>query len=327
MKIKETERHMTHADQHEIVVPGPSSETHGAVGDGFWHTISARPGMSVSVFDAINQQNMSEIVHTEPCASLIYLFSARGESWMLDAQGQRSQTVPMRPGWLYFMYAPLLTKGVNEVPKGARIRGFDVRLSLDVWHRITGATPPCTFNADHPYHTASCGSSWVGILPVRPEQRVAAQELFDAALSKNEDLMVEARCLELINSSLKTLTTASAGRTALARDRDAVETVKQCIHAQLDHNWSVAELAQQAGITAKRLKQAFPSHVGLPVYKYVQEVRLSEAERLLAEGNHRITDVALTVGYASLSHFSVLFRRRFGMSPSQYADFSNSKRS
>lgn len=322
MQIEGNERRMTHSDAHEIIVPGPVSETHGIVGEGFWQVISARPGLSLSVFDAINHHIEGDVVHTTPCISLIYLFAARGESWMIDPQGRRSEVVPLRPGRLYFTYAPETTGGINEVPAGTRMRGIDIRLSIDLWNRITGSIPPCRFDADHAHHTAICGASWVGILPVSPEQRLAAQQIYDAALTQNEDLIVEARCLELVNTTLKTLAAAPAARSALARDKQAVQTVLQCMHDALERDWSVAELAAEAGISTKRLKRIFPAHTGLPVYKYLQEARLSGAKRLLTEGSNRVTDVALTVGYSSLSHFSALFRRRFGMSPSQFANLS-----
>ncbi|WP_323032525.1 helix-turn-helix transcriptional regulator [Paracoccus sp. (in: a-proteobacteria)] len=66
----------------------------------------------------------------------------------------------------------------------------------------------------------------------------------------------------------------------------------------------------------KRLKQQFPKQTGLPVYAWLQEARLQKAKLLLINGENSVTQVSLAVGYSSLSHFSALFRRRFGASPS-----------
>lgn len=46
--------------------------------------------------------------------------------------------------------------------------------------------------------------------------------------------------------------------------------------------------------------------------------RLEHAKRLLAGGNHSVTDVCLEVGFTSLGTFSDLFARRVGTSPSAY---------
>ena len=76
------------------------------------------------------------------------------------------------------------------------------------------------------------------------------------------------------------------------------------------------ELAQAAGIPHNRLKQSFRSETGFAVYGYLQERRLCQARSLLLAGKTSVTEAALSVGYGSMSHFTALFRRRFGQTPS-----------
>ena len=86
--------------------------------------------------------------------------------------------------------------------------------------------------------------------------------------------------------------------------------------ADLARPWTIGELARRIGLTEKRLKSGFREEFGKPVYRYLQEARLTEAGRLLAEPRARVTDVSLAVGYSSTSHFTRLFTREFGFSPS-----------
>jgi AraC family transcriptional regulator len=47
-------------------------------------------------------------------------------------------------------------------------------------------------------------------------------------------------------------------------------------------------------------------------------LRMDEARRLLRETKKSVVDVALDVGYTNPSHFAQLFRRKTGLSPSDY---------
>jgi hypothetical protein len=48
------------------------------------------------------------------------------------------------------------------------------------------------------------------------------------------------------------------------------------------------------------------------------QFRLDMAKRLLAKGQHSVTEVCMEVGFASLGSFSDLFTRRIGETPSAY---------
>ncbi len=52
----------------------------------------------------------------------------------------------------------------------------------------------------------------------------------------------------------------------------------------------------------------------------VQRVRLDCARRLLVESRRPITDIALSVGFATSQHFSTCFREREGMTPRAYRE-------
>jgi AraC-like DNA-binding protein len=59
---------------------------------------------------------------------------------------------------------------------------------------------------------------------------------------------------------------------------------------------------------------------------FILKRRLDLAAERLRRGGHasRVTNVAMDVGFKDLSHFSRVFGKRFGQSPSRYKDsFSN----
>jgi len=53
--------------------------------------------------------------------------------------------------------------------------------------------------------------------------------------------------------------------------------------------------------------------------RFVKEVRLDAARRLLVSEGARASDVAIRVGYESPAHFARDFKRRFGAPPTRYA--------
>ena len=63
--------------------------------------------------------------------------------------------------------------------------------------------------------------------------------------------------------------------------------------------------------------RAFKQETGMGLAVWRQQVRLMEALSRLASGES-VTQVAFEVGYDSPSGFSAMFRRAFGVPPSQY---------
>lgn len=57
---------------------------------------------------------------------------------------------------------------------------------------------------------------------------------------------------------------------------------------------------------------------GMTYSRYLQSIRLAEAERLLREGDMPVDDVASEVGYENKGYFYKIFREKNGMSPAEY---------
>jgi AraC-like DNA-binding protein len=51
---------------------------------------------------------------------------------------------------------------------------------------------------------------------------------------------------------------------------------------------------------------------------FFKKYKLNRAEELLATGKYNISEVADLTGFSSLSHFSISFKKHFGVTPSEY---------
>lgn len=77
------------------------------------------------------------------------------------------------------------------------------------------------------------------------------------------------------------------------------------------------ELAAMAGMGRRTFTRQFNAEVGMGLAVWRQQVRLMAALSMLAAGEP-VTSVAFAVGYDSPSAFSAMFRRSFGVPPSEY---------
>ena len=78
------------------------------------------------------------------------------------------------------------------------------------------------------------------------------------------------------------------------------------------------DLAQMAGQTPRTLARRLSAETGMSWGQIVQKMRMIRAIEMLAETRAPVTEVALGVGYQSLSAFNAAFRRFTGQSPTAY---------
>ncbi|TDQ84618.1 AraC family transcriptional regulator with amidase-like domain [Dongia mobilis] len=83
----------------------------------------------------------------------------------------------------------------------------------------------------------------------------------------------------------------------------------------LDRALSPAELARDLGISQRQLERQFRRQLGRTPVAYHRELRLDQARRLLSQTALPVTEIALSCGFGSPSHFARLYRDRFGRLP------------
>jgi AraC-like DNA-binding protein len=81
-------------------------------------------------------------------------------------------------------------------------------------------------------------------------------------------------------------------------------------------NVSPAHFAQLTGRSLAGFKRDFEKIFQTSPGRWLQQRRLEEAHMLIREQGQRPSDVYLDVGFENLSHFSFVFKKRFGVSPS-----------
>lgn len=83
---------------------------------------------------------------------------------------------------------------------------------------------------------------------------------------------------------------------------------------------SSVELARMCGCTPRHFNRLYRMRFGTATRARQTELRLIKAQNLLESSTIPVSQVALECGYRSLSLFTSLFRRKFGMSPLEWRD-------
>lgn len=93
----------------------------------------------------------------------------------------------------------------------------------------------------------------------------------------------------------------------------------EAMHAHPSHPWTLGELASLAGMSRTSFAQHFRERVGETAISYLIRWRMMTAAARLTQGNETISNVSLSLGYASEHAFSTAFKRVIGQSPRRYA--------
>jgi AraC-like DNA-binding protein len=97
------------------------------------------------------------------------------------------------------------------------------------------------------------------------------------------------------------------------------------IQAHLAQALSLAELAAVGQTSRAHFARMFKQATGLAPHQYVIRCRMAEAQRLLAQTDLPLSEVALQVGCVDHSHFTALFRAHVTLTPTAYRDKTRSE--
>ena len=90
------------------------------------------------------------------------------------------------------------------------------------------------------------------------------------------------------------------------------------IEKHYDSKISLASIADYVGLSSSYLCRVFKEETGLNINTYINNLRMSKAVVLLGNKNSYIKEVAVSVGFDDQLYFSRLFKKYYGVTPSQY---------
>lgn len=97
-----------------------------------------------------------------------------------------------------------------------------------------------------------------------------------------------------------------------------VKRAVEFLHHHADQPWTMTELAQYAGVSARSLYAGFQQYLDTSPKRYLLELKLQRVRQALLnpEQPQSVTEIATAWGFFQLGRFATEYRKRFGESPS-----------
>lgn len=93
------------------------------------------------------------------------------------------------------------------------------------------------------------------------------------------------------------------------------------LEARIEEGFDLDACAAHLNLSRRQIERLFATHLGITPVRYMNDLRLARGRALLAETDMKVTDVAVASGFASASHFSKSFRKKYGVSPYRFSLF------
>jgi AraC-like DNA-binding protein len=129
--------------------------------------------------------------------------------------------------------------------------------------------------------------------------------------------LAEVLFIEVLRLYMNEQREGDKGWLAGVRDR-IVGVALTALHERPAHDWTVEELAREAGTSRSVLADRFQQLVGSSPIQYLTQWRMLLASNLLSRSNASLASIAEAVGYQTDTAFSRAFRREFGAPPAAW---------
>ena len=97
-----------------------------------------------------------------------------------------------------------------------------------------------------------------------------------------------------------------------------IRKAKDIITSRITNPPSLNQLANEVGLSLKKLKEGFKQIYGDTVYSFLFNYKMEQAREMLESNQYNVNEVGSKIGYSMASHFISAFKKKFGTTPKQY---------
>jgi AraC-like DNA-binding protein len=142
--------------------------------------------------------------------------------------------------------------------------------------------------------------------------------LHKALSAKSETLEIETCFLQAFSQLLKQYTSSPSIEQKIGNEKKAIQKARNYIEEHHHLQVSLKDLANYVGFSPYYLLRAFRNEVGMPPHKYLENIRIRHAQKLIESGA-TLAQTATEIGFSSQSHLTRSFKKTIGITPGQYA--------
>ena len=288
------------------------------LGCGYGREIQLRPGLWLSV--GSYQKSQTHIYkgphhQTMPLTLVFYI------SGGMRVENSGLEIVQEEVAGKSYLYCLPSTFEIEELPATIHIRSVKIRILpelMPVFSDRMHELPIAIRTAiEHPKKAQLYVPN-----RITPEQHHILQEILQWPYQGiTRQFYLEGKVLELLALYFNQILSPAPSQQSplLTRDIDRIYHARDILTQMIASPPSLPELAKQVNLNERKLKEGFHQVFNTTVFGYLHDYRMEQARRLLQTGQLNVQETARWVGYASRSSFVVAFKKKFQVTPSQYA--------
>lgn len=157
---------------------------------------------------------------------------------------------------------------------------------------------------------------------ISPAMAVVLSQILNFNLNKSvKHIYLKGKLYELVALYFNRPDEVDVEQCPFLNDEENVRKIrkaKEIIIARMAEPPGLQELADEIGLSLKKLKEGFKEVYGDTVYGFLLDYKMEYARKLLEGGSHNVNEVGMKVGYSTSSHFIAAFKKKFGTTPKKY---------
>ncbi|WP_454192335.1 AraC family transcriptional regulator [Paenibacillus sp. Marseille-Q7038] len=224
---------------------------------------------------------------------------------VLDGEGtfiQNGEIYQLHPGDLFCLFPQVTHEYYTSEASNLRkiFVAFDGKQALSLLERIG-------LSSARPYLRKS----------VREETVHVMEEWFQSCYNEQKDYSDIERLIFLLRI-FSTLTVPRSVTQDVFREPSWVQKGKEYLEIHYAGGITIKSVADYVGVERTHFTKTFRKTYGISPMKYMQQLRMNEAESLLIHTSYKLGEIAQSVGYPDLFSFSKAFKNYAGISPARY---------
>ncbi|TVZ58196.1 AraC-like DNA-binding protein [Flavobacteriaceae bacterium MAR_2010_105] len=162
---------------------------------------------------------------------------------------------------------------------------------------------------------------------ISPSMAIVLNQLINYNLNQSiRNLYFKGKALELLSLYFNRSEDANIEQCPFLVDETNVIKIrkaKDIIINRMAEPPTLQELADEIGLSLKKLKEGFKQIYGDSVFSFLFDYKMEFARKLLEAGDDNVNEVGLKVGYSTSSHFIAAFKKKYGTTPKKYIQSLN----
>lgn len=157
---------------------------------------------------------------------------------------------------------------------------------------------------------------------ISPSMAIVLNQIFHYNQNSSlKTLYLKGKSYELLSLFFNTNEDPNAEHCPFLSDEENVlkiKKAKEIIIKNMAEPPSLQNLADEVGISLKKLKAGFKEIYGDTVFNFLFDYKIEFARKLLESGSYNVNEVGLKIGYSTSSHFIAAFKKKYGTTPKKY---------